>query len=174
MAAFERARVSPLYHVLLKPLRFPQGNSAPGRPQSCAPAPGDLLPLSSHLPFLPQALSSHSRCFKSQLLCQEHVCLSLPSSPFTGQKSAPFKSWPRPPIPTLSSPPVHTQSQLPSHHQLGPCAFMRKMRRQHVEGRTGPQVTCLPCYALVESPWENLSTSQSLSSVSVKWAHQLV
>lgn len=42
-----------------------------------------------------------------------------------------------------------------------------------MEGRTSLQVTCRPCYVLVESPWENHSTSQNLY-LSVKWAHQRI
>lgn len=42
-----------------------------------------------------------------------------------------------------------------------------------MEGRTSPRVTCLPCHVVAESPWESHSAPQSLSSVSVKWAHQL-
>lgn len=42
-----------------------------------------------------------------------------------------------------------------------PLCFLEK--RDSVEGRTSLRVTCPPNYAMVESPWENHSISQSLS-----------
>lgn len=186
---FEPARYFPLHHVLLKPPHFPQESAdvIPGATHPCLPLPSSapltlqcppalspLLLLSSTLPFPPQAQSSHSRPCTVPAPLPE-MRLPAPFVPSTSQVKI------QPMLQGSASlhllhiplPQAYTQNQSACHHQPIPRAFTRKTRRRRGDeetacgGQDQLRITCLLYYVLVESPWENHSISQSLSSLSV-------
>lgn len=141
-------------------------------PESSAPAEQHLAipPTSPKFPL--QALycpSSSARNASASSFCPLY---------FKSQNSTHAPGLSLPPSPAHPSPPgVHTEPVClpPSAHP--PCFHEKERRRGDEEtacgGQDQPRITCLLYYVLVESPWENHSISQSLSSLSVTWAHQL-
>lgn len=106
----------------------------------CPPALSPLLLLSSTLPFTPQVQSSHSGPFTVPAPLPE-MCLPAPFISSTSQvKIQPMlQGSVSLSLLHIPLPQACTQNQFACHHQPIPCAFTRKMRRQHVKGRTSPK-----------------------------------
>lgn len=106
----------------------------------CPPALGPLLLLSSTLPFPPQVQSSHSGPFTVTAPLPE-MCLPAPFVPSTSQVKIQPMLQGSASLSLLHIPlsQAYTQNQFACHHQPIPRAFTRKMKRQHVEGRTSPE-----------------------------------
>lgn len=108
------------------------------------PTLGPRLPLSSILPILPQILSAHPGPLLTQLLCQKHVCLSLPSPLFHKSNFKPSSQAQPPAVSYTPLLHVHTHRTSLPLTLSPPLCFHQKDEEAAFEGRTRPESPASP------------------------------